>query len=132
MIITDLVSRQSLNVPVELRVSLDTNAIIIIPVRRFMSSDTTAVQPVAPDNQLLGSGELVSTPGSDDANTSVDSSKKVVKKGRAKNKAPRPKNAFIIYRKEWHPKIAQHFPDLHNNDICKFPPDCIALSDIKY
>ena len=40
-------------------------------------------------------------------------------KGSAKDKVPRPPNAFIIYRKEWHPKVVKENPNLHNNEICK-------------
>ena len=36
-----------------------------------------------------------------------------------KEKVPRPPNAFIIYRQEWHPKVVEQHPDMHNNDICK-------------
>lgn len=37
---------------------------------------------------------------------------------KASKKVPRPPNAFIIYRKEWHPTIVAANPGLHNNDIC--------------
>nr|QEJ80709.1 putative MAT1-2-1 protein [Teratosphaeria gauchensis] len=35
----------------------------------------------------------------------------------AGSKVPRPPNAFIIYRKEWHPKVVAENPGLHNNAI---------------
>ena len=38
----------------------------------------------------------------------------------SKDKVPRPPNAFIIYRQEWHPKVVKEHPDWRNNDICKF------------
>lgn len=34
-------------------------------------------------------------------------------------KVPRPPNAFIIYRKDWHSKVVAQNPGLHNNAICK-------------
>lgn len=40
-------------------------------------------------------------------------------KASSKDKVPRPPNAFIIYRKEWHPKVVKENPNLHNNEICK-------------
>lgn len=41
--------------------------------------------------------------------------------GKASNIA-RPMNMFVIYRKEWHPKVAAENPGLHNNKICKSTP----------
>ena len=35
-------------------------------------------------------------------------------------KVPRPPNAFIIYRKEWHPTVVAQNPGLHNNAICMY------------
>jgi hypothetical protein len=37
-----------------------------------------------------------------------------------KAKIPRPPNAFILYRQEYHPKIKSAHPEYHNNDICEF------------
>ena len=37
----------------------------------------------------------------------------------ATSKVPRPPNAFIIYRKEWHSRIVEENPGLHNNQVCK-------------
>lgn len=34
-------------------------------------------------------------------------------------KAPRPPNAFILYRQYWHPFIKAAHPELHNTQICK-------------
>jgi HMG (high mobility group) box len=34
-------------------------------------------------------------------------------------KIPRPPNAFILYRQQYHPIIKAANPDFHNNDICK-------------
>lgn len=39
---------------------------------------------------------------------------------KAKKKVPRPPNAFIIYRKEWHPTVVAENPGLHNNAICMY------------
>lgn len=36
-----------------------------------------------------------------------------------KKKVPRPPNAFIIYRMEWHSTAVAANPGLHNNDICE-------------
>ena len=36
-------------------------------------------------------------------------------------KIPRPPNAFILYRQQYHPLIKAENPDFHNNDICKSP-----------
>ncbi|KAF2771542.1 mating-type protein MAT1-2, partial [Teratosphaeria nubilosa] len=36
---------------------------------------------------------------------------------KAGSKVPRPPNAFIIYRQEWHPKVVAQNPGLHNNAI---------------
>lgn len=45
---------------------------------------------------------------------------KVEKKAaKSKNNIPRPPNAFIIYRKDWHLKTVAANPSLHNNEICK-------------
>jgi hypothetical protein len=38
---------------------------------------------------------------------------------KANKKVPRPPNAFIIYRKEWHSTVVAENPGLHNNAICK-------------
>jgi hypothetical protein len=38
---------------------------------------------------------------------------------KAKQKVPRPPNAFIIYRGEWHSTVVAANPGSHNNDICK-------------
>ncbi|KAK5136179.1 hypothetical protein LTR08_004016 [Meristemomyces frigidus] len=35
----------------------------------------------------------------------------------AGSKVPRPPNAFIIYRKEWHPRVVKENPGVHNNSI---------------
>ncbi|KAK5111906.1 hypothetical protein LTR62_004638 [Meristemomyces frigidus] len=35
----------------------------------------------------------------------------------ASDRVPRPPNAFIIYRKDWHPRIVAENPGLHNNAI---------------
>lgn len=100
--------------------SLETNAITLIPSRPHMSLNAASVsKPVTPDDQVPDD-EVSATPASENTTTSASSRKKAGSKGRAKDKAPRPKNAFIIYRKEWHPKVVETFPDLHNNDICKF------------
>lgn len=37
-----------------------------------------------------------------------------------KKKVPRPPNAFIIYRKEWHSTVVAENPGLHNNAICMY------------
>lgn len=34
-------------------------------------------------------------------------------------KIPRPPNAFILYRQDFHPIIKAENPDFHNNDICR-------------
>lgn len=34
-------------------------------------------------------------------------------------KAPRPPNAFILYRQYWHPFVKEAHPELHNTQICK-------------
>lgn len=36
-----------------------------------------------------------------------------------KSKVPRPPNAFIIYRAQFHPHMKQHNPQMHNNEISK-------------
>ena len=41
-------------------------------------------------------------------------------KDSTKDKVARPPNAFIIYRQDWHPKVAKEHPDMHNNNICPF------------
>lgn len=38
----------------------------------------------------------------------------------AAEKTPRPPNAFILYRKDMHGDIKKQYPDIHNNEICKF------------
>ena len=38
---------------------------------------------------------------------------------KAKQKVPRPPNAFIIYRKDWHPIVVAAHRGVHNNAICK-------------
>jgi hypothetical protein len=38
---------------------------------------------------------------------------------KAKQKVPRPPNAFILYRKDWHPIVVAAHPGVHNNAICK-------------
>jgi hypothetical protein len=38
---------------------------------------------------------------------------------KAKQKVPRPPNAFIIYRKDWHSTVVGANPGVHNNAICK-------------
>lgn len=35
-------------------------------------------------------------------------------------KIPRPPNAFILYRQHHHPKVKGAYPELSNNEICKF------------
>lgn len=111
--------RRALGVGIELRVSIETNAVTLIPQRTHMSSNVaTLPKPVTPDNEVSGHEEGA-TPASEDTTTSAGSTKQSGSKGRAKNKAPRPKNAFIIYRKEWHPIMVARCPDLHNNDICE-------------
>ena len=42
-----------------------------------------------------------------------------VTKGKAR--IPRPPNAFILYRQHFHPSMKKQFPNLHNNEICKYP-----------
>lgn len=37
-----------------------------------------------------------------------------------KDKPPRPPNAFILYRQRHHPLLRAKFPNLHNNQICKW------------
>jgi hypothetical protein len=39
---------------------------------------------------------------------------------KAKKKVPRPPNAFIIYRKDWHSTVVAENPGLHNNAICMY------------
>lgn len=34
-------------------------------------------------------------------------------------KIPRPPNAFICYRRHFHPMLKERYPDMHNNQICK-------------
>ncbi len=36
-------------------------------------------------------------------------------------KIPRPPNAFILYRQQYHPLVKAENPEFHNNDICKSP-----------
>ena len=49
---------------------------------------------------------------------------------KAKKKVPRPPNAFIIYRKEWHPTVVAENPGLHNNAICMYL--AILISHVPY
>ncbi|KAI9374654.1 high mobility group box domain-containing protein [Aspergillus egyptiacus] len=35
-------------------------------------------------------------------------------------KIPRPPNAFILYRQHHHPRVKETYPDLTNNQICKY------------
>jgi hypothetical protein len=37
----------------------------------------------------------------------------------AKEKIPRPPNAFILYRKDHHERMVKKHPETHNNHICK-------------
>lgn len=37
-----------------------------------------------------------------------------------KAKVARPPNAFILYRQHHHPLVRAEYPELHNNQICKF------------
>lgn len=70
-----------------------------------------------------------------DTTMAVQSEGSTSRKSTPKYKVPRPPNAFIIYRKEWHPKVVQENvsstlagfggttqltcqqPGLHNNDV---------------
>lgn len=51
----------------------------------------------------------VSTPSSIDAQSPTASGER--------SKVPRPPNAFILYRKHYHPILKDQNPDMHNNDI---------------
>ncbi|KAF1983753.1 hypothetical protein K402DRAFT_155101 [Aulographum hederae CBS 113979] len=42
---------------------------------------------------------------------------------KSKSKVPRPPNAFIIYRKDWHPIVKAAHPGMHNNGISKIIGD---------
>lgn len=55
------------------------------------------------------------TPYATSPASSKGSQKSASKKNQ--NKVPRPPNAFIIYRKDWHPKIVSENPGVHNNAI---------------
>lgn len=44
-------------------------------------------------------------------------------------KIPRPPNAFILYRQHHHPKVKETYPDLSNNEICKFDTMPNALEE---
>ncbi len=46
------------------------------------------------------------------------------------DKVPRPPNAFIIYRKDWHSTILAQNPGVHNNSICKFTVQTTCTSRI--
>ena len=48
--------------------------------------------------------------------------KKAAEKKAAEKKAkvPRPPNAFILYRQHHHPLLKAQYPNMHNNQICKF------------
>ena len=77
------------------------------------------LHPASSGSSLNGDGGGA-TPTSHGTTSSASSAEKKVTKGRDKKKAPRPKNAFIIYRKEWHPTVVAENPGLHNNAICMY------------
>ncbi|EMC98166.1 hypothetical protein BAUCODRAFT_67524, partial [Baudoinia panamericana UAMH 10762] len=56
------------------------------------------------------------TPSASKPDLASPGSSSISAKG-AEKKVPRPLNHFIIYRKEWHPKIVAQNPGLHNNEI---------------
>lgn len=65
---------------------------------------------------LESAGNSGTLPASDvicDEDVNESASKKAPKK------IPRPPNAFIIYRKEWHPIMVAKNPGAHNNTICE-------------
>ncbi|GAB7359580.1 hypothetical protein MBLNU230_g6766t2 [Neophaeotheca triangularis] len=79
-------------------------------------SNTLMIQPTGP--ALMSSPESVGnadSPASEAA--SPQQAVQTISTKKAKAKVPRPPNAFIIYRKEWHPKILAQMPHLHNNQI---------------
>ena len=48
-------------------------------------------------------------------------------------KVARPPNAFILFRKHYHPRYKAADPDMHNNEICKLSSDSVphlALTSI--
>lgn len=61
--------------------------------------------------------EIATSPADHDTSDAVTND---VAPAKAKDKVPRPPNAFIIYRKEWHPIVVAQNPGLHNNAICKY------------
>lgn len=75
-----------------------------------MIFSAVAPMPSGSPAESAAAQELVSvgTPGSENA------------KSANMKKAPRPKNAFMIYRLDYHAIIARQNPGMHNNDICKF------------
>lgn len=44
-------------------------------------------------------------------------------------KIPRPPNAFILYRQQYHPLIQAENPDFRNNDICTLPLHKLEFND---
>ena len=47
------------------------------------------------------------------------------RKARLENQPRRPPNAFILYRKDKHPELKKMYPEIHNNEICKFYSESI-------
>lgn len=80
------------------------------------ASNTLVFQPASPGpSSPPDAGGNVNSPSSEAA--SPPQVGKTTSTKKAKAKVPRPPNAFIIYRKEWHPKIVAKMPNLHNNQI---------------
>lgn len=99
--------RDQLNTPVleiDLKVDQAANTVMAVPTK--VASPSVA-------------GEAATSPASDASQDELRNSGSFFEAKKKKVKVPRPPNAFIIYRKEWHPIMVQQNPGLHNNAICK-------------
>ncbi|KAK3700397.1 hypothetical protein LTR37_016008 [Vermiconidia calcicola] len=89
-------------------------------------ANTVTVIPIEPmaANQVINASQSSAGPAAESPSTTTTlaspqtaSADAADHKGSSKDKVPRPPNAFIIYRQEWHPKVVKEKPDLHNNSI---------------
>ena len=108
----------------ELAVNVAANTITLVPVEPMSPESVAAYAAAETAHEVIGaslapSSLAAETPSTTTTIGSPQTSAAANSKDPAKDKVPRPPNAFIIYRQEWHPKVVEENPDLHNNDICK-------------
>ena len=117
-------NRACTGVKFQCTVNAAADTITLLPLEPMSPRSVAASVANGLTDQITNASQSVKSPAAETPSTTTSLTSPpaaiaVDDKSATKDKVPRPPNAFIIYRQEWHPKVVKENPNLHNNDICK-------------